>query len=325
MHGIGGFQPLTTPARASVSVANYLTERRWVPSVDPESGTLLTVCIQESFTTRCDPIMYVLMLVLVQAENVVHDLYQRLPRLLVVCCDVLLCIVTHALVVAWSFVLLYPVNPLRWRLFPKCLYDPKHAAIAALRKVGLQHVVGAVNSDDTSLAPLGDFLCNDAGLMLMTNDAQCPADDSGFESYQDAGGIEVLIKKGIQWLFLARRRTLLINTHMQATDDPLLRVVGAANAHSRQVTQLRAFINRWQDSSKVDFIFLIGDLNTLGMSNAEVEKLFGLYKLSSDESTHPTDGCIDHVMCNVSSTGRTVATQTFATEPDHKMIVFEIS
>ena len=58
----------------------------------------------------------------------------------------------------------------------------------------------------------------DSGLLIASS---LPACESGFEPYDAWCGSELLVNKGILWARFPQHRAVVINTHMQARDDPL--------------------------------------------------------------------------------------------------------
>eukprot|EP00747_Dinoflagellata_sp_TGD_P039067 gnl/TRDRNA2_/TRDRNA2_140043_c1_seq3.p1 gnl/TRDRNA2_/TRDRNA2_140043_c1~~gnl/TRDRNA2_/TRDRNA2_140043_c1_seq3.p1 ORF type:complete len:155 (+),score=30.53 gnl/TRDRNA2_/TRDRNA2_140043_c1_seq3:68-466(+) len=118
------------------------------------------------------------------------------------------------------------------------------------------------------------------------------------------------VNKGIMWAVYEKERAVVINTHMQAKDDPLQWLLneggeGPEQTYAKQMKQLRDCIDRLQ-GPLIDIVYLLGDLNSLGMDTASIEAATGMTKLSCDTATH-ADGCIDHVLFRNSITADAIA------------------
>ena len=57
-----------------------------------------------------------------------------------------------------------------------------------------------------------------SGLLICSS---IPCTSYGFEPYEAWSGTEMFANKGIMWVVFGQHRTVFLNTHMQARDDPL--------------------------------------------------------------------------------------------------------
>ena len=100
----------------------------------------------------------------------------------------------------------------------------------------------------------------------------------------------------------------------------------AVETYAKQMAQLRRCIDRNKERPGIDTVFVVGDLNSIEMSRAQLEGATGLQKVSCETATHEEDGCIDHVMCSSKEPQISVSScEVIATPSDHKMLVVEVS
>ena len=115
----------------------------------------------------------------------------------------------------------------------------------------------------------------------------------------------------------------VINTHMQASDDPLIPLgYGEPGANLKQIVQLGNFIQKRKAAGQ-EKIILAGDFNCTDVELLETE--LTLHKISSNEITHAEDGCIDHVFVSTSMRPKQALPTLIAdTESDHKLLMMKI-
>jgi len=255
-------------------------------------------------------------------------------------------VVAHVLVIGINTIVMYPLNGcLRFRRgVPHLLCDSKPHIIARFAHCcGVDwHAVGydcTATRDGSLSMPRGDrnSRTTDGGLLLMANAAP---NDSGWTAFDAMNGSESFCNKGFMWAFFAyadadvvgaggaaeaQPGVLVVNTHMQASDDPLRGIIGAKNAHRVQVAQLRAFLDRWRRGG-VREIWLLGDFNCA--DGAWLEQELNCRKVSSTEPTH-ADGNVDHVLYwNAERSKMSIAVDCRVTledsESDHKMLLCSV-
>ncbi|KAJ9468773.1 hypothetical protein DIPPA_34689 [Diplonema papillatum] len=320
--GVGVLDPMTRPKRSVKAVTDLATAEGWdtVPFV---------VGLQEVYSFRLDPLSWWLTLMTKKGED---WLYLNCPTHfgLQLFFLYMTSIVMHVVVVIINALLLYPVNAFRFSLVPQVSFDIKRYVMPVLHRAltarhtkdtkDCQHVIGHSGlTYSSNLAKLGD-----AGLLLYCGGGLTHADTTcGFEPFTHAMGSEVCCNKGLLWTVFKGQRVAVVNTHMQASDDPFRWVIGDSSAYKRQVKQTRALVDSLLARFSLLHVFLIGDLNTLGFERKQVEDTFGMHQLSTHVETH-VDGCVDHVLCTTKFDSSQVSCRVLKTPSDHAMIVVEI-
>ena len=371
LYGSGGLTPLSTPLQCACVAANML--ERSPDTAAAGDGGIVCVGFQEAFAFKTGFLTYLIQAVIIVSGCMLRACERYITRhggndddgdeldgMLLApvrfawrLLRTVYIFVAHLLVVGINAIALYPLNGwLRFRRgVPHLLCDCKPHIIARFADCcGVRwHAVGydrEATPDGSLSMPRGarNSRTTDGGLLLLANAAP---DASGFTAYEQSNGAERLCNKGFLHAWFAddadadaakdvdRPGVLVVNTHMQASDDPLRDLFGPKDAHRAQVAQLRAFLDRWRrggvplagaTTGCAREIFLLGDFNC---SDGDwLEAQLGVRKVSGTQPTH-ADGCVDHAFywhaARQERDAMAAAVDTRVTledsESDHKMLL----
>jgi hypothetical protein len=198
-------------------------------------------------------------------------------------------------------------------------WDPKQSIVESLAGHFPFNVGADGESYTTGTKHAFDKHCDSGLLTLCTHSYR----EQGFVPFAFSEGSEVACNKGFLWVLC--EEVLVINTHMQASDDPLMSLgYGVSQAQQKQLEQLGQFVKQRQAAGQKSIV-VTGDFNCSSIKKMEAE--LNLSKLSSNAVTHE-DGCIDHVFvshgmiaCGHNSKSETLVVET---ESDHKLLCLSI-
>eukprot|EP01061_Rhynchopus_euleeides_P002570 TRINITY_DN11975_c0_g1_i1.p1 TRINITY_DN11975_c0_g1~~TRINITY_DN11975_c0_g1_i1.p1 ORF type:complete len:366 (+),score=111.89 TRINITY_DN11975_c0_g1_i1:65-1099(+) len=314
--GVSVKDPLTRPLTSAKVLAKIAKAEGW-------GDEPYVIGLQEIYCFRTDPISWYIARVALWLERILWDL---LPVALY-----LLSFVTHLILVVVNGIVLYPINHYKFGYLGVRVFDVKQIVMPTLRSISSTKHSGPLirgyeeGSNDSTTFGSDLRCCGDSGtLMLCGGGLRLDHHESyGFVGYRRAMGSEICCNKGIQWMHFREQRTVVLNTHMQAMDDPFRWFFGQEGAYEHQVEQIKAVMDSLQDRFTPDFVFLIGDLNTMQFDAEAVQRTFGMFKLTFDSDTH-VDGCVDHVLCNRKFDAHQLKCRHIRTPSDHMMVVLEI-
>merc|ERR1719198_1899794 len=122
-------------------------------------------------------------------------------------------------------------------------WDPKQSIANALCALLPSHF-GAKGESYTTIVDF--FKQCDSGLLTSCSHE---ISDQGFEAFKFSEGSEIMCNKGFLWTTC--KGVTFINTHMQASDDPLIPLgYGVPNAHAKQLEQLGRFIQKHREAGQ---------------------------------------------------------------------------
>ena len=313
--GVSVKDPLTRPVNSAKLMMELAQAEGW-------TNEPYVMGMQEVYSFRLDPVSFYFCKGLMRAEHAVHGVA---PIVLY-----LLSFFTHLLVVLFNALVCYAVNPWRYHTFGHRIFDIKRLVLPVLHDNASDTptIMGYCNEAKVSTTFGPDMrVAGDAGTLLMFGGGlQSKSASHGFEGYRGSNGTELCCNKGVQWVVFAQQKTCVLNTHMQALDDPFRMVMGgltAQKAYDQQVQQIKTLITTLEQEHQLDYIFLLGDLNTMRFSVQQVQETFGMFKLTLDGDTH-VDGCVDHVLCNRKFLPEQLRSRHIKTPSDHLMVVLEV-
>ena len=285
--GVSVRDPMLRPRDTCLHLKKTADKEGWTDSP-------FVVALQEVYAFRLDPLSFVIAKAVQKLDHLFEALFaesypMRIIFLMWTYCSTIL---LHAIIVLINALILYPINKLRHRFIPSCIFDMKGTVIPVVSQ--LYEEIAIIGHSNITM---GQDLSTsgDAGLLLISGRIEGTT-DHGFESFTASTGSEISCNKGLLWKVFHSQRYCVINSHMQALDDPFRHLFGDGAAYQVQVAQVRTLISSLQKEFDLDYVFLIGDLNTMNYTTEEVEETFGLFQLSTHVSTH-VDGCVDHVLC----------------------------
>eukprot|EP01059_Diplonema_ambulator_P000799 TRINITY_DN10645_c0_g1_i1.p1 TRINITY_DN10645_c0_g1~~TRINITY_DN10645_c0_g1_i1.p1 ORF type:complete len:351 (+),score=54.48 TRINITY_DN10645_c0_g1_i1:22-1053(+) len=316
--GVSVKDPMTRPKRSCEFLLDLGQNEGWWEGEVP-----IVVGLQEVYAFRLDWISWGLVHGLRAIEGGVNLLRGWLPKRVINGLLFANSFVMHFIIILVNSMLFYPVNFIKCKLFTT-VFDVKKSIVEPIIQsyaTGGIHGFGGSTFCTVNLNKSGDSglvtFCSGKGLAIVPEHA-------GFRGFRTATGSEILCNKGLLWTVFETEKICVINTHMQALDDPFRHFLGDKGAYKKQVEDIHALITHLASQFTIDFLFLLGDLNTMDFTSTEVEHTFKLHQLNDHHVTH-VDGAVDHILCNVKIPKENLRCRHIKGPSDHKMVVLELS
>eukprot|EP01064_Diplonema_japonicum_P000180 TRINITY_DN10123_c1_g1_i1.p1 TRINITY_DN10123_c1_g1~~TRINITY_DN10123_c1_g1_i1.p1 ORF type:complete len:341 (+),score=26.23 TRINITY_DN10123_c1_g1_i1:39-1061(+) len=315
--GVSVKDPMTRPKRSCEFLLDIGRDQGWWDGEAP-----VVIGLQEVYAFKLDWVSWAMVHCLKAVEGGVVCLKKWFPRPMV---NILLWINSfgmHLLIIVVNSFLFYPVNFIKSKLFSKT-FDVKSLIVSPMLSkyaTGGQH-----GHNETTFCNVNLNKSGDSGLITFCagKGLQIEPTHSGFTGFRTATGSEVLCNKGLLWTMFPDEKICVINTHMQALDDPFRHFFGDGDAYRKQIEDVQKLIRELTTSYSIEFLFLLGDLNTMGFSSTEVESTFKLHQLNEHSITH-VDGAVDHILCNVRIPREHITCRHVKGPSDHKLVYLEI-
>ena len=313
--GVSVKDPMTRPLNCTKQIVDMAHSENW-------TSEPFVIGLQEVYCFRTDPLSFQLSQLLLWAER---QVWHTAPLLLYI-----VSFFSHLVLVLINALILYPINHWRHAFFGSRVFDVKRIILPTLLELshddhGSPIVRGYdVDTKDSTTFHTDLRISGDSGtLMVCGGGLGASKNTHGFSRFSHSMGSEMCCNKGVQWVYFHEQNTAIINTHMQAADDPFRWLAGSADSYKKQVQEVRELIRELEDNHAPEYIFLMGDLNTFQFDADKVQETFGLFKLTYDSATH-VDGCVDHILCSKKFPADKLKCRHITTPSDHMMVVLEI-